>query len=82
MTLDFFALAVKAGAFVLHWANILFLLLRRAMIVCDSYLGGVLLGRDGQPFDVISERTRFQQIVDEMILKDVQPGSGKALRKF
>jgi cell division protein ZipA len=49
---------------------------------CRQHLGGVLLGRDGQPFDAAAERARLQQIVDEMMLKGLPPGSNKALRIF
>ena len=49
---------------------------------CRQHLGGVMLGRDGQPFDAVAERTRLQQIVEEITLKGVQPGSNKALRIF
>lgn len=90
----FFPEAVKAGTFnpvdlaFGYWIGRsadpmgVFDVMMEVVAYCRQHLGGKLLGRDGQPFDVMAERVRLQQIVDEMILKGVQPGSNKALRIF
>jgi len=49
---------------------------------CRQRLGGVLLGRDGKPFDVAAERARLVEVVDAMKARGMRPGSHTALRMF
>ncbi len=90
----FFPEAIKAGTFnptdlvFGYWVGRsadplgVFEVLVEAVEYCRQHLSGVLLGQDGQPFEVDKERSRLEQIVNEMAIKGVPPGSNKALRMF
>ena len=90
----FFPEAIKAGKFnpvdlvFGYWIGRsadpleVFEAMMEVVAYCRQHLGGVLLGRDGQPFDVAAERARLQQIVNAMVMKGFPPGSDKAVRIF
>ena len=49
---------------------------------CRQQLGGVLLARDGKPFDPVVERARLSKVVEALKAKGIRPGSHTALRMF
>lgn len=60
----------------------IFDILMETVEFCRQRLGGVVLGRDGLPFDRERERARLIRLVEGLEAKGIRPGSDRALAIF